>query len=83
MGDGNYVAIDGRSRILIDVSKFVSAQINGKLKKAIEVASDIGQADAEAAAQSDPTISKVMSGKSIKKVIFVPGRILNFIVPLK
>ena len=58
-------------------------QINGKLRRAIEVFKDIQQGDAEAAAKADEGIAKFLDGKTIKKVIFVPGRILNFIVPSK
>lgn len=58
-------------------------QVNGKLRRALEVPKDIEQSDAEDAAKADPGIAKFLDGKSIKKVIFVPGRILNFIVPGK
>lgn len=44
---------------------------------------DIEQSDAENAAKADAGIAKFLEGKNIKKVIFVPGRILNFIVPAK
>lgn len=57
--------------------------MNGKLRRAIEVSKDIKQADAEELAKADAGILKFLEGKSIKKVIFVPGRILNFIVPGK
>lgn len=58
-------------------------QVNGKLRRAIAVDNGIQQSDAEAAAKADPGVAKFLEGKSIKKVIFVPGRILNFIVPGK
>ena len=58
-------------------------QVNGKLRNAIEVQNNIDQSGAEAAAKADPSVAKFLEGKSVKKVIFVPGRILNFIVPGK
>jgi leucyl-tRNA synthetase len=55
-------------------------QVNGKLRGTVEVSKQITQDDAEAAALSIPAVSKFVDGKPLKKVIFVPGRILNFIV---
>ncbi len=55
-------------------------QVNGKLRGTIEVSKQITQEDAEAAARSVAAVSKFLEGKPLKKVIFVPGRILNFIV---
>ena len=55
-------------------------QINGKLRGTVEVAKDVNQEDAQAAALSQPNVTKFLDGKSIKKVVFVPGRILNFII---
>ena len=46
----------------------------------MEVPKDISQHDAEATARSQPTVVKFLDGMSVKKVVFVPGRILNFIV---
>ena len=54
--------------------------MNGKLRGTVEVSKEISQGDAEEAGRSVAAVSKFLEGKSIKKVIFVPGRILNFIV---
>jgi leucyl-tRNA synthetase len=58
----------------------VLLQVNGKLRGTIEVSKQITQEDAEASARSVAAIAKFLDGKPLKKVIFVPGRILNFIV---
>jgi leucyl-tRNA synthetase len=57
--------------------------VNGKLRGTVEVPNGIQQADAEAAGKSVETVVKFLEGKEVKKVIYVPGRILNFIVPGK
>ena len=55
-------------------------QVNGKLRGTVGVPKDISQEDAEATARSQPAVLKFLDGMSVKKVVFVPGRILNFIV---
>ena len=55
-------------------------QVNGKMRGTVEVDNSIGQDDAQAAATSVQNIAKFLDGKQIKKVIWVPGKILNFIV---
>lgn len=55
-------------------------QVNGKLRGTVEVAKDIAQEEAEAIGREQEGVAKFLNGKDIKKTIFVPGRILNFIV---
>ena len=35
---------------------------------------------AEAAALADPTVQKFIAGKSIRKIVFVPGKLVNVVV---
>lgn len=58
-------------------------QVNGKMRGTVEVPKGVQQAAAEAVAREEPSVAKFLDGKDVKKVIFVPGRILNFIVPSK
>lgn len=57
-------------------------QVNGKMRANITVTSDIkaDQAQIEKVALSNERIMKFVEDKEVKKVIFVPGKILNFIV---
>jgi len=55
-------------------------QVNGKLRGAAEVRKQAEQADAEAAARALPGVAKFLDGKPLRKTIYVPGKILNFIV---
>ncbi|MBK8646228.1 MAG: leucine--tRNA ligase [Gemmatimonadetes bacterium] len=57
----------------------LAVQVNGKLRGTLAVARDITQAEALAAALADPAIAKYVTGE-VKKVIFVPGRLLNLVV---
>ena len=68
------------SRPHADVRRLATMQVNGKLRGTVEVAKDISQRDAESIAHEQEGVAKFLNGKQIKKTIFVPGRILNFIV---
>ncbi|HEV2042673.1 MAG TPA: hypothetical protein VGT81_21955, partial [Casimicrobiaceae bacterium] len=54
-------------------------QVNGKVRSKITVPRDIGEEAAVVAALADPTVAKFVSGTP-KKIIFVPGRLLNIVV---
>ncbi len=53
---------------------------NGKTRFMLEVAADASKADVEAAALAAPEAGKWLDGKSPKKVIVVPGRIVNIVL---
>jgi leucyl-tRNA synthetase len=57
----------------------LAVQVNGKLRGTIRVSKSIGQDDAFARATQEPNIAKFVTGTP-KKVIFVPGRLLNIVV---
>ena len=69
-----------------DPSKLVASevrlviQVNGKHRGELLVAPDISEADAVAQAQAHPKVVPFVEGKSVKKVIYVRGRILNLVV---
>jgi leucyl-tRNA synthetase len=54
-------------------------QVNGRVRGKIVVARDISENAALAAALADPAVTKFATGTP-KKVIFVPGRLLNIVV---
>lgn len=55
-------------------------QFNGKMRYNIEVPADSNKDAVEAAALADPSAEKWLEGKTPKKVIVVPGRIVNIVV---
>jgi len=55
-------------------------QVNGKLRGSIRVAADAGKHTIEAAALHSPDFIKFSEGKRPKKVIVVPGRLVNVVV---
>ncbi len=55
-------------------------QVNGKRRSEISVAKTAAPADIEALALADSTVTSFLDGKPVKKVIVVPGRIVNIVV---
>ncbi len=55
-------------------------QVNGKVRDRIELPADVTEADARAAALASPAISERLDGKSPRKVIYVPGRLVNIVL---
>jgi len=68
--------------LVVDAIK-LPVQINGKMRGTAEVAVGVSQEEAVAAALELPNVQKFTAGKEVKKVIYVPGKILNLIVPNK
>ncbi len=57
----------------------VVLQVNGKLRGKLSVPRDISREDLQNAALEDENILKHTQGKSIKKVIVVPGKLVNVV----
>ena len=58
----------------------LAVQINSKIRGKINVSADADKAEIEAAALNNPEIAALLDGKSVKKVIIVPNRLVNLIV---
>lgn len=55
-------------------------QVNGKLRGKIAVANDAAKEEVEALALAEPNVQKFVDGKTIRKVIVVPQRLVNVVV---
>jgi leucyl-tRNA synthetase len=55
-------------------------QVNGRVRGRVAVAASISQDDALKLAVEDESVRKHVDGDRIKKVIFVPGRLINIVV---
>jgi leucyl-tRNA synthetase len=66
--------------LLVEDSVEVPVQFNGKLRSKIVVPANSDAAALEAAARADEQVQKNLEGKTIVKVVAVPGRMVNFVV---
>jgi leucyl-tRNA synthetase len=64
---------------LIEDTINLPIQINGKLRDTLKIEINAKQSDAVKLALSIPKINQLINEKMIKKIIYVPNRILNFI----
>jgi leucyl-tRNA synthetase len=55
-------------------------QVNGKLRGKVTVPADAARETVEAAALADPNVRKFMEDKPVKKLIVVPGKLVNIVV---
>lgn len=66
--------------LLVEDTVEIPIQFKGKLKAKIHVPNGLDAAALQAAAEADPAVQKQLEGKTIIKVIAVPGRMVNFVV---
>ncbi len=57
----------------------LAVQVNGKLRGTIEMGTHTPREEIEAAALAEPNVVKFMVGMTVKKVIVVPGKIVNIV----
>jgi leucyl-tRNA synthetase len=58
----------------------IVVQVNGKHRGEVRTAVGAGQDEAVALAREQPKVAAFLEGKALKRVIFVPGKILNLVV---
>lgn len=64
---------------LTDDTVEIAVQINGKVRAKIEVAKDITKEELEKVALEDEQVKEWIEGKELKKVIAIPGRLVNIV----
>jgi leucyl-tRNA synthetase len=76
--DAGWPEPDESARVKTSVE--IAVQVNGKLRGRIEVDPGCSQEPALAQALSEPNVQRHIDGKTIRKVIHVPDRLLNIVV---
>ncbi|MEO0522650.1 MAG: leucine--tRNA ligase [Pseudomonadota bacterium] len=66
--------------LLVDDTVTLPIQINGKRRAEIDVPADLDKAEVEKIALANEAVEKALNGGRPKKVIVVPGRIVNVVV---
>lgn len=71
---------DADPAMLVDDAVEVPVQINGKKRGVVTLSPDADEATALAAARQDERVAQALTEGTLRKTIWVPGRILNLIV---
>jgi leucyl-tRNA synthetase len=65
--------------LLVESEIEIPVQVNGKLRVVIKVPANITQADLETAAKNSAEVKPFIDGKTIKKIIVVPKKLVNIV----
>jgi leucyl-tRNA synthetase len=65
--------------LLVESEIQLIVQVNGKLRARIQVPVDVSKEDAEKAALADENVTAHTNGKTVRKVIVVPGKLVNIV----
>ncbi|MGZ3473173.1 MAG: leucine--tRNA ligase [Polyangiales bacterium] len=66
--------------LTVDDEVEMAVQVNGKVRSKVRLRRDATEADARAAIANDEAVLAWTKGKTEKKFLFVPGRIINVVV---
>ncbi len=84
LGETSYLAEQSwpeyQEKYLQDASKIIAVQINGKLRATFALAAAASRAEQEAQALALPEIKQRVMDNSPKKIIVVPGKIVNIVI---
>ncbi|MBW8190712.1 leucine--tRNA ligase [Neiella marina] len=64
---------------MVEDEKLIVVQVNGKVRSKITVAADATKEAVEQAGMEDANVSKFTEGKTVRKIIYVPGKLLNIV----
>jgi leucyl-tRNA synthetase len=76
--DETWMTVDAAALQTSSIAMVV--QVNGKLRGHISVAAGAGEDTVRAAALADPHVQKFIGAAAIRKVIIVPGKLVNIVV---
>jgi leucyl-tRNA synthetase len=67
-------------KYLVEDTITIAVQVNGKLRGTIEVTPDTSEQEAVEAAKKDSNVSAHLGGKTVSRAIYVPHKLINFVV---
>jgi len=76
--DAGWPQADDSARAVDSVTLVV--QVNGKLRARIEVGAELSKQAVEEAALADENVQRFIAGKEIRKIIVVPGKLVNVVI---
>ncbi len=69
-----------QATLLVEDTATFAVQVNGKLRATIDLPADVSKEDALATARANENVARYLSEGEVKKEIFVPGKIIGFVV---
>jgi len=66
------------AKYIVEEKRVIVVQINGKVRGQLNI--EGSQEVVEEMAKNDPKITKWLEGKTIKKTVYVPGKLINFVI---
>ena len=83
IGDGNVVEETSWPTVdesaLVEDEKLIIVQVNGKVRSKITVSAATSKEDIEALGLADETVVRFTEGKTVRKIIYIPGKLLNIV----
>src|SRR5690606_31117764 len=58
----------------------IAVQINGKVRAEVEIKPDATEEEAVQAAKANQKAAQLLDGQTVKKAIYVKGRLVNFVI---
>ena len=77
VADANWPSVDEQALVRSTITLVL--QVNGKVRGKIEVAADISKQEIEQIALADENVQRFIEGNTIRKIIVVPGRLINIV----
>lgn len=65
---------------MVEDEKLIVVQVNGKVRSRLTVPADADKDAVQAQALTDENVNKFVADKTVRKVIYVPGKLLNIVV---
>jgi leucyl-tRNA synthetase len=66
--------------LLVEDTVEVPVQVNGKVRAKLQVPAGLDAAALEAAARADAKVAELLAAGTVRKVIAVPGKLVNFVL---
>ena len=67
-------------KLLVAKTMTIVVQVNGKVRANIELPADATKEDVIAAAKRQENVTKHVGGRDVKKEVYVPGKLINFVL---
>ncbi len=77
VADASWPSVDEKALVRSTITLVL--QVNGKVRGKIEVAADISKQEIEQIALADENVQRFIEGNTIRKIIVVPGRLINIV----